>query len=432
MPIRDIAVTLIIVGSLPFILRRPYIGVLVWAWLSYMNPHRLTWGFAYDMPFAQIVAIVLLVSLVFSKEPKKIPIDGLLLTWIAFLFWMTISTAFALSEKNAMESYSITMKIQLLTFITMMCMTNQKRIDLLISVICLSIGFYSIKGGIFTLLTGGQFRVYGPPNSFIAENNALALTTLMILPLIYYLYTVSSNKWVRRGWLFGFIASSFSVLGSQSRGAFVAILALAGYFWMQSRGKIVSALAILLFGMIAFSFMPQSWHDRMGTIQNYQEDPSAMSRIAAWKYCIGVANERITGGGFMSYSIPNYARYSGQHVQRAFVAHSIYFSVLGAHGWLGLAMYLTILFLTLWNLRKINRQTKHEEHFRKYNVLSRMLTLSLIAYMSGGAFLSLSYFDLPWHVIAIAYLLKHQVAAELERAQPSGKTEQADPRPLPS
>lgn len=431
MPIRDIAVTLIVIGSLPFILRRPYIGVLVWAWLSYMNPHRLSWGFAYDMPFAQIVAIVLLVGLFFSKESKKIPMDGLLVTWLAFLFWMTITTAFALSERNAMESYSITMKIQLLTFITMMCMTNQKRIDLLIMVICLSIGFYSIKGGIFTLLTGGQYRVYGPPNSFIAENNALALTTLMTLPLMYYLYSVSSNKWIRRGWLLGFVTSGFSVLGSQSRGAFVAILALAGHFWMQTRGKIISALAIVLFGMIAFSFMPQSWHDRMGTIQNYQEDESAMSRIAAWKYCIGVANERITGGGFMSYNIANYARYSGQHVQRAFVAHSIYFSVLGAHGWLGLIMFLAILFCTLWNLRKINQQTKNEEHLRKYNVLSRMLTLSLIAYMSGGAFLSLAYFDLPWHIIAIAYLLKHQIAAEFKSNKSSEQASQKGPSPLP-
>lgn len=54
---RDILVTALILGSLPFILRRPYIGILVWAWVSYMNPHRLTWVFAYDLPFAQIVGV---------------------------------------------------------------------------------------------------------------------------------------------------------------------------------------------------------------------------------------------------------------------------------------------------------------------------------------------------------------------------------------
>src|SRR6202030_1145929 len=70
---RDIALTLVIFGTLPFILWRPHIGVLVWTWIGFMNPHRLTWGFAYDMPFAMIVALVTLVSLLISREPKKIP-----------------------------------------------------------------------------------------------------------------------------------------------------------------------------------------------------------------------------------------------------------------------------------------------------------------------------------------------------------------------
>uniref|UniRef100_UPI003567F853 DUF5935 domain-containing protein n=1 Tax=Neptunomonas sp. TaxID=1971898 RepID=UPI003567F853 len=56
---RDILMVLIVFGSIPFILRKPYIGILMWAWLSYMNPHRLAYGFAYDMPFAQIIALVL-------------------------------------------------------------------------------------------------------------------------------------------------------------------------------------------------------------------------------------------------------------------------------------------------------------------------------------------------------------------------------------
>ncbi|MEP7208896.1 MAG: DUF5935 domain-containing protein, partial [Casimicrobiaceae bacterium] len=70
---RDIVVTLIVFGSIPFILKRPYIGVLMWTWLGFMNPHRLCWGFAYSMPFAMIIAIATLMSLFMSKEPKKVP-----------------------------------------------------------------------------------------------------------------------------------------------------------------------------------------------------------------------------------------------------------------------------------------------------------------------------------------------------------------------
>ena len=62
MPLRDIVLTLTILGSLPVILKRPYVGVLMWCWLSYMNPHRLAWDFAYGKPFAQLIAIVTIIA----------------------------------------------------------------------------------------------------------------------------------------------------------------------------------------------------------------------------------------------------------------------------------------------------------------------------------------------------------------------------------
>src|SRR3982751_3154764 len=92
---RDVLVTLIVFGSLPLVLARPYVGVLVWSWLGYMNPHRLSFGFAYDFPFAFIVAIVTLVAIVLSKEPKRLPVTPLTIMWIAFLVWMCFTTLYA-------------------------------------------------------------------------------------------------------------------------------------------------------------------------------------------------------------------------------------------------------------------------------------------------------------------------------------------------
>ena len=54
---RDIIVTLMVFGTIPFILRNPWYGVLAWSWLSYQNPHKLAWGFANNMPFAQTFAL---------------------------------------------------------------------------------------------------------------------------------------------------------------------------------------------------------------------------------------------------------------------------------------------------------------------------------------------------------------------------------------
>jgi putative inorganic carbon (HCO3(-)) transporter len=415
---RDILITLIVFGSIPFIFKRPYIGILVWAWLSYMNPHRLAYGFAYSMPFAQVIAFVLIVAVFFNKDRQKIPIEITLVVWLLFLLWMTITTISAVYIDSSLTYYIRVVKIQLLTFITMMLMTNMDRINKLIWIIVLSIGFYSIKGGIFTILTGGSYRVWGPTGSFIEENNSLALAVLMIIPLIIYLYNKEKNKWIKLA-LGGAVFFSFaSAVGSQSRGALLAIIAIMGFFWLKTKNKLVTGIAILILAGVGLNFMPESWHDRMNSIEHYEEDRSAMGRIDAWTYAINIANDRLTGGGFESWSQATYAIYSPEAFQNS-VAHSIYFSVLADHGWIGLILFLMILFLTWQNLSEVIKIANNNSAFEEQSMLSKMLKVSMVAYMTGGAFLSLSYFDLPWHLIAISLLLKHQVVNKVQKPKSS-------------
>ena len=162
---RDILLALIVFGSLPIIVARPYVGVLVWAWLGYMNPHRLSWGFAYDFPFAYIVAIVTLISVFLSKEPKRLPMTGLIAIWILFIAWMGVTTVFAFYPEDAWVQYEKVLKIQLMTFATILLITNRERLRMLLWVIALSLAYFGIKGGIFTIINGGEYRVWGPPDT---------------------------------------------------------------------------------------------------------------------------------------------------------------------------------------------------------------------------------------------------------------------------
>src|SRR5690606_9051552 len=113
-------VTLIIVGSLPVILARPFVGILMWSWDSYMNPHRMTWGFAFDLPFAQIVAVATVLALVFSREPTRIPVRAFTVLWAFFLAWMVVTTIFALNPEAAREQLTKILKIQFFILLTMM------------------------------------------------------------------------------------------------------------------------------------------------------------------------------------------------------------------------------------------------------------------------------------------------------------------------
>jgi len=369
-----------------------------------MNPHRLSWGFAYNMPFSQIIAITLLAALLLSKDKKQLPDDATIKVWVVFLIWMGITTMFAVFPQSASNLYIKIVKIQLVTFLTMMLINDQKKMGMLIWVIVGSIGYYSVKGGIFTIQTGGAFRVWGPPGSFIEENNSLALATLMVVPLMFYLHFISTNKWVKYGLLGAAFFSVAAVLGSQSRGALLAILTVGGYFLMISNKKIVSGFILVFLAIIGFVFMPQSWHERMATIKHYEEDASAMGRINAWTYSVNIANARVTGGGLNSWNLKTFARYAPDPL-KVHAAHSIYFGPLGDHGWLGLVLFLTILVMVWLNLDKVVKRSDDDKEV----FLAKMIKVCLVAYCSGGAFLSLAYFDLPWHLFAFSILLKYQM-----------------------
>ena len=95
---RDLALTLFLFGSVPFILWRPTIGVFLWVWVSVMNPHRLAWDYAYDLRFAQVIAIATLVGMVFSRQPKRMPVTPVTVVLFLLVLWMNVGQPSALSR----------------------------------------------------------------------------------------------------------------------------------------------------------------------------------------------------------------------------------------------------------------------------------------------------------------------------------------------
>lgn len=407
---RDIAISLIVMFGCMYSLKKAYIGVLLWSWLGYMNPHRLAYGFAYTMPFAQITGIVLLISFIFEKDKNSLPINTITILWIMLLLFMGVTTLFAFFPDQALQQYIKVLKIQIVIFLTMFLINDFSKLRQLIWIIVISIGYFSIKGGLFTILHGGSFKVWGPPDSFIEDNNGFAIAVLMVIPLMIYLRQTVDNRRMKHGLTFAIILSLFTVLGSQSRGALLAIIAVAFFYWVKSKGKIVNGFLIAILGIMLLAFMPESWYKRMDTIKTYEEDASAMGRINAWEYAFNAANHNLLGMGFESWSDVTFALYAPNPTD-VHAAHSIYFTILADHGWLGLILFLSIFYQAWKALSKIIKLTQGNEQLKEIDLLGRMMQVSLIAYLVGGAFLSLSYFDLPWHLVSFVVILTEFVKA---------------------
>jgi len=412
---RDILVTLIIFGAIPFILRKPYIGALMWVWLGVMNPHTQAWGFAVDFPFAAIIAGVTIISLIFNKIPKSIPLTPVVLIFMAFVFWLSVTTIFAIHPDLVYDQWIKVMKIMLMTFVVLMLIKTKQQIQLLIGVIVFSIAYYGVKGGIFTITSGGEYLVWGPGNSFIAGNNEMALALIMIIPLLHYFQVVSKQIWVRHSLTAAMFLCGVAALGSYSRGALLAIIAMGVFLWLKSKHKLQLTILLILAIPLMLTFMPAQWSARMDTIQTYEADASVQGRFNAWRMAFNLAKDRpFVGGGFEVTTRELFDRYAPDVTDLPRAAHSIYFQALGEHGFVGLGLYLLLGFLTWRAGVWIIRNTRGLKEYQWAFGMASMIQVSLIGYATGGAFLSLLYFDVPYYLMIAMVATRSIVEKELE------------------
>jgi putative inorganic carbon (HCO3(-)) transporter len=400
---RDILVTAIILVWLVFILRRSHYGAYLWAWLSYMNPHKQCWGFAMNLPFAQVAFLVTAVSMFMSKEPKRIPWTRETILLVIFMLWMTLTTLMAFYSDLAWVQWEKVIKIQMGTFMTLMLVTSKERLRLFIWVICLSIGYYGIKGGIFTIVHGGVYRVQGPASTFFEGNNEMGLVLIMTVPLMRYLHLIETRYWVKLGLAGAMFLTTIAAFGTQSRGALVALAAMATMLWLKSRNKLMTALLIGVSMTAAVSIMPAEWFERMNTIKDYKQDESALGRINAWWTAFNVAKSNVTGGGFEMFRPHTFRRYAPEP-GRVHDVHSIYFEVMGEHGFPGFFMFMSLMGLTWFKASGIIRACKKDPNNKWASDLAAMIQVSMIGYAAGGAFLGLAYFDYYYHLIAMVVI----------------------------
>ena len=86
-------------------------------------------------------------------------------------------------------------------------------------------------------------------------------------------------------------------------------------------------------------------------------------------------------------------------------AHSIYFQILGEHGFVGLGIFLLFWALT-WRTATWVIKNAGAVDMPWAGRLASMVQVSLAGYFVGGAFLSLAYFDLPYDLMVIVVLCR--------------------------
>jgi probable O-glycosylation ligase (exosortase A-associated) len=359
-----------------------------------MVPNADAWGFMFSARTNLVIVMVTIAAWLLSNERKFLKLDLLTLTILAFLGWITINGFFAIDPDLSWPLWNKVWKtIALGLFVSVMA-TSKVRIQALVWVLAVSVMYYSIKGGLFTILTGGYSHVLGPVGSQIWDANTLALATLMVLPLVNYLRLQTKSLLLARGLLAAITLSTVSVLGSYSRGAFIALGGLGGMALLRSKRKLLYVVSATFLVVPLLFFMPQAYFSRIGTIQTAGQDSSFHGRLVAWQVALNYASSHFPLGAGIDGPGLIFGNYFPD--EKSHAAHSIFFEVLGDNGFIGLVLYLVILVVAFIYCVRIKRVTRGKDEFTWAFDLANMIQLSLFVFCLGGAALSMAYYDTPY------------------------------------
>lgn len=415
---RDFLVLSIILGSIPVCFVNPYFGVLMWYWITYFNPHRFTWGIAYDFPVALVVAAPTLAGLLFTRKSlrslgiRESLLLMLLWAWFAFTYIHAQGIPlFADNMADAAYEMSHVSKILLITFAMVLVITTKERLRGLMLVTAGSLGLLAVKGALFGLRTAGDSRVWGPPDSFLADNNAFGLALNMCLPLLFFLARDEKRRWLRVSLRVMFLCTIVVVLLTYSRGALLGLAVVLTAIIFKSRHRVAGVVVAVFAAFLVLSFAPPAWMDRMGQFAQGHLDSSADERLISWGTSWNLAHDYpLTGGSFDV--LPNvnvFQRYQPRPLPMGFLSsapHSIYFQLLADHGFPGLFLFLLIIascFWSLWRIRRTARRNPSVSYLVNY---SHMVEVAILGFMISGAFLGFVYLDVIYQMIGLVAVLK--------------------------
>src|SRR5580692_2909645 len=83
---------------LPMIVIRPFVGVLIWSWISFMSPHKLLWGPGSALPWAMLTIVALAVGCMTAREPKRIAWNPTTVLIGAFMVCVTLTSLVAMAD----------------------------------------------------------------------------------------------------------------------------------------------------------------------------------------------------------------------------------------------------------------------------------------------------------------------------------------------
>lgn len=395
-------------------LRRPFLWVLAYCYIDILAPQKIGWSITSALPISLIAFCAAFAGWLLTDSKKGIGFTFrqlLLSVLLLYCFWTTTTADFPI---EALEKWDWVWKALVFAIFLPFTLTSRLRIEGTALIMVLTAGAIIISAGIKTALGGGGYAslyFFVNDNSGMYESSTLATVAIAIIPLIVWFTrhgTVFPPDW--RVKLFGYaliFACLLIPVGTEARTGLVciAVLAVLALRYVKRRVTFIAAGAAL--GLMALPFLPQSYYERMATIGTHDQNQSASTRVAVWRWTFDYAAENPFGGGFdayrgnsFTYRLPvlveqgNTTAIEYKDVtDKARAYHSAIFEMLGEQGWPGLALWLWLHAIGLWQMERIRRRWRERtgEGEQWQAPLASALQVGQAIYLVGSLFQGIAY-----------------------------------------
>lgn len=431
---RDLGLLAFIAAFAALGLKRPFLWVLLYAYIDIIAPQRLGFSFLAGIPNLSLIAAALAIGgWLLTDAGKGISVSSRQLLMLALLAYAGVTTINADVQVDAWAKWDWAWKAVFFAIFLPFALRTRLRIDAFLLTLLLCAAALIISGGIKTALGGGGYGslvLLLDDNSGLYEGSTISTIAIAIIPLILWFSrhgTIFSPDWRVRGFCYALCLACLLIpVGTQARTGLVCIAALFLFMLRDSQRRILYLAGAGFLALAAVPFLPASYTSRMTTIQEYQADQSAGTRIAVWGWTLEYVKGRPFGGGFEAYrqnriqfdtvrqqgdgTMTSVSASTVQDAGRAW--HSAYFEMLGEQGFPGLVLWLLIHAIGLIRMERLRRRYRDNDERPWIAPLATALQNFQLTYLVGALFVGIAFQPFVWMMLGTQVAFDRWVTAQ--------------------
>ncbi len=422
---RDLYVAAVYLALLGLGCAAPFVFALAYIWVDVAYPQYVAPGLLGGVPVSLIAALGAIAGYLFADRRAPPRFGATAWLTLAMAAWVTLTTTWAVAPEFAWVKWDWAVKTVLFSLCIPYLFRSRVQIEAMLLVFVFSALTHMLPVGVKSLISGGRYGmdlgILGN-NLGLSESSGLATVSVLFIPIHLYMRRHSlilpPGRW-RSVFCAGLVVLSIATaIGTVARTAIVGFGVAGGVMWLRSRRKLAFGLVLGVAATLGAYSTSSAWNERIATIESPTSESSALVRLLVWRWTLDFAAEHPLGGGFEAYrvdrvEIPAGVEGGAPVVEFGRAFHSLYFELLGEHGYVGLGLFLLIAARCLLVYQGVIRRTRDAPGLAWCRDLAIALQCALLTMLACGAFIGIAFQPTFWYLCALSTCLAEYVRRAL-------------------